>query len=59
MQFRGNLLFAKVTVSLLQQYEQWMLKKGRSRTTIGIKLRNLMAVFNEAIALGIIKRKKC
>lgn len=59
LQFRGNLLFAEVTVSLLHQYEQWMLKKGRSRTTIGIKLRNLRAVFNEAIAQGIIKKEKC
>jgi integrase/recombinase XerD len=59
VQFRGNVLFAEVTVSFLHQYEKWMLKKGRSRTTIGIKLRNLRAVFNEAIAQGIIKKEKC
>lgn len=59
LQFRGNLLFAEVTVSVLHQYEQWMLKKGRSRTTVGIKLRNLRAVFNEAISLGLIKKEKC
>lgn len=59
LQFRGNMLFAEVTVSVLHQYEQWMLKKGRSRTTIGIKLRNLRAVFNEAISLGIIRKEKC
>ncbi|WP_162945029.1 site-specific integrase [Flavisolibacter nicotianae] len=59
LQFRGNLLFAEVTVSVLHQYEQWMLKKGRSRTTIGIKLRNLRAVFNEAIAQGLLKKEKC
>jgi integrase/recombinase XerD len=58
-QFKGNLLFAEVTVSVLHQYEQWMLKKGRSRTTIGIKLRNLRAVFNEAISQGLIKKEKC
>jgi len=58
-QFRGNVLFAEVTVSFLHQYEKWMLKKGRSRTTIGIKLRNLRAVFNEAIAGGIIRKEKC
>lgn len=59
MQFRSNVLFAEVTVSFLHQYEKWMLKKGRSRTTIGIKLRNLRAVFNEAIAVGIIRKEKC
>jgi integrase/recombinase XerD len=59
VQFRGNVLFGEVTVSFLHQYEQWMLKKGRSRTTIGIKLRNLRAVFNEAIACGIIRKEKC
>jgi integrase/recombinase XerD len=59
VQFRGNVLFAEVTVSFLHQYERWMLKKGRSRTTIGIKLRNLRAVFNEAIAGSIIRKEKC
>jgi integrase len=53
------LLFVEVTVSFLHQYEQWMLRKGRSRTTIGIKLRNLRAVFNEAISLGLVKKEKC
>lgn len=58
-QFKGNVLFTDITISFLNQYEQWMLKKGRSRTTIGIKLRNLRCVFNHAIELGIIKKEKC
>lgn len=31
----------------------------RTKTTVGIKLRALRAVFNEAIENGIIKREKC
>lgn len=58
-QFGGNPFFSEISVSFLNRYEQWMLKKGGSRTTIGIKLRNLRAVFNEAISMGIIKKEKC
>lgn len=58
-QFGGNPLFSEVTVSFLNLYEQWMLKKGSNRTTVGIKLRNLRAVFNEAISMGMIKKEKC
>lgn len=58
-QFGGNPHFSEVTVSFLNRYEQWMLKKGSNRTTVGIKLRNLRAVFNEAISMGMIKKEKC
>ena len=58
--FRGNVRFAEITVSYLNQYEQWMVnERKRSRTTVGIKLRLLLAVFNEAIENGIIRRDKC
>jgi len=58
--FRGNVRFAEITVSYLNQYEQWMvIERKRSRTTVGIKLRSLRAVFNEAIENGIIRRDKC
>jgi integrase/recombinase XerD len=57
--FKGNVAFKDITVSFLYQYEQWMLNKGRSRTTVGIKLRNLRAIFNEAAEMGIIKKDKC
>lgn len=58
-QFRGNVLFSDITVSFLVQYEQWMRNKGNAKATVGIKLRPLRAIFNEAIAEGIIKRDKC
>lgn len=57
--FRGNILFTDITISFLYQYEQWMLKKGCSKTTVGIKLRPLRTIFNEAIRMDIIKREKC
>lgn len=57
--FRSNLPFAEITVSYLIQYEQWMRNKGCSKSTVGIKLRPLRAIFNEAIEAGIIDRKKC
>ncbi len=57
--FRGNVLFADITVSFLVQYEQWMKKRGRAKATVGIKLRPLRSIFNEAIELGIIKKDKC
>ncbi len=57
--FKGNVLFTEITISYLHQFEKWMLNKGKSKTTVGIKLRNLRAIFNEAIEMGIIKREKC
>ncbi len=58
--FQGNVRFVDITVSYLNQYEQWMVNVRKcSKTTVGIKLRALRAVFNEAIENGIIKRDKC
>lgn len=58
--FRGNVRFVDISVSYLNQYEQWMVNvRKRSKTTVGIKLRALRAVFNEAIENGIIRRDKC
>ena len=58
--FKGNVRFSDITVSYLNQYEQWMIfSKNRSKTTVGIRLRALRAVFNEAIEKGIIKKDKC
>ena len=57
--FRGNVCFADITVSFLVQYEQWMKNNNCSRSTIGIKLRPLRAVFNEAIERGLIRKDKC
>ncbi|MBD0331202.1 MAG: phage integrase SAM-like domain-containing protein [Chitinophagaceae bacterium] len=56
--FRGNVRFSEITVSYLRQYEQWAKDNQISKSTIGIYLRSLRAVFNEAINEKIIGREK-
>lgn len=56
--FRGNVLFTDIDVSFLTQYENWMTERGNSKTTIGIKIRTLRTMFNDAIDEGIIKKDK-
>jgi integrase/recombinase XerD len=41
--------FNQINVAWLNRYEKWMLKEGKSLTTVGIYLRHLRAVFNTAI----------
>jgi hypothetical protein len=48
------LKFENITVPWLNGYEKYMLTQGKSYATIGIYLRNLRAIFNEAIDAGII-----
>jgi hypothetical protein len=57
--FRGNLRFTDITVNYLKEYEQWMLQQDYSKTTVGIYVRCLRAIFNEAAENKIIKKEKC
>ncbi|MEO6548334.1 MAG: site-specific integrase [Ferruginibacter sp.] len=57
--FRGNVRFEEVTVSFLHDYENWLNNQNISKTTIGMYLRPLRAIFNEAVEDGIIKKEKC
>ncbi len=57
--FKGNVYFSEITPPFLYQFEEWMMSRSVTKTTVGIALRPLRAVFNEAIADGIIKREKC
>ncbi|HMG66216.1 MAG TPA: site-specific integrase [Chitinophagaceae bacterium] len=57
--FRGDVRFAEITPSWLREYENDLLSKDISKTTVGIYLRSLRTVFNEAIEARIIKREKC
>ncbi|HUS00492.1 MAG TPA: site-specific integrase [Chitinophagaceae bacterium] len=57
--FKGNLRFSDITVTYLREYEQWMLQQDYSKTTIGIYIRSLRAIFNEAAENKIIKKEKC
>lgn len=50
------LTFAHITVSWLKEYEQYMISINRSKTTIGIYLRGLRVVINEAISDGRIDK---
>lgn len=58
IKFRGNARFTDITTGFLHQYEQWAKQAGISKSTLGIYLRPLRAIFNEAIEDGIIKREK-
>ena len=52
--FKPDLRFAEVTPDLLKRYEKWMLANEKSITTVGIYLRSLRTLFNNAIADGLI-----
>ncbi|TVZ16409.1 site-specific integrase [Maribacter sp. MAR_2009_72] len=44
--FKKGLTFADITPTLLKQYESWMVKNNKSRTTVGIYLRSLRTIYN-------------
>jgi integrase/recombinase XerD len=58
IKFRGNVYLDEITVSFLHQYENWLRGQNISSTTIGMYLRPLRTIFNEAIEDGLIKRDK-
>jgi integrase/recombinase XerD len=49
-----NIPFSIVTPDFLNRYEQWMIRQDNSRTTVGIYLRALRAIFNLAIGNGVV-----
>ncbi|ARS36803.1 tyrosine-type recombinase/integrase [Pontibacter actiniarum] len=51
-----SIFFDSITVDFLHGYERWMLSKEKSRTTVGIYLRPLRAIFNNAIEAGDIHK---
>lgn len=55
--FKKKLTFEEITVKFLNDYEKWMLNSGNSITTVGIYLRSLRAVFNQAIDNGIVDKE--
>lgn len=52
--FHAGAKFADVNPDFLIRYEKWMLLKGKSITTVGIYLRSLRTLFNNAISDGIL-----
>ncbi|HWJ26907.1 MAG TPA: site-specific integrase [Flavisolibacter sp.] len=59
VKFRGNVRFQEISVGFLHEFEKWLLARELSKTTIGIYIRCLRTIFNEAIAQGVIKKEKC
>lgn len=53
---KKKLSFGDVTTEFLDEYEQWMTEKGNSKTTIGIYLRSLRTIINNAIAVGYLDK---
>ncbi|MCR9065881.1 MAG: site-specific integrase [Cytophagales bacterium] len=49
--------FSDITPDWLKGYEKWMLDQGKSISTVGIYLRSLRTIFNNAIAEGVVKRE--
>jgi len=54
--FKPSLAFHEITPEFLMAYEKYLLKKGKSITTVGIYLRPLKAVINKVIADGILPK---
>ena len=53
-----KLSFRDIDPELLNTYEEKLLSDGKSISTVGIYLRPLRAIFNEAIADGILSRDR-
>lgn len=48
LEFNPQLTLADITKQILTKYELWMLNQGSSKTTIGIYLRALRSIYNQA-----------
>lgn len=55
--FSPGARFADVTTDFLRKYEKWMLNAGSSVTTVGIYLRSLRTLFNNAIGEGMLSKE--
>jgi integrase/recombinase XerD len=49
--------FTSLTPEVLNKYEHWMISRNNSKTTVGIYMRNLRAIFNKAIEDGDIDKE--
>jgi len=54
--FRPKLSFRDISVEFLQDYEAWLLANGKSISTVGIYVRPLRAIINQAIDEGTVSR---
>lgn len=51
--YHPKLSFVDITPVFLKSYQKLLLEQGKSITTVGIYLRYLRSIYNEAISLGI------
>jgi integrase len=56
--FKAKLIFDDVTPEFLKAYERFMLSQDKSITTVGIYMRNLRTILNEAIGNGNFDKSK-
>lgn len=54
LQDRTDLTFNDVTTDFLKQFEKRFTSEGKSKATVGLYLRNLRSLFNDAIADGVV-----
>jgi len=54
--FKKNLSLNDITPDFLQEYEKYMIKNKKSLSTIGIYLRQLRSIYNDAISRNIISK---
>lgn len=58
LSFKEKLSLEIITVDFLNGYEKWMINKNEaSITTVGIYLRPLRSIFNDAIEMGLVPRE--
>ncbi len=55
LKYKSNLKFSDVTPEFLQDFENWMVHRGKSITTVGIYLRQLRSIINIAKEKGIVR----
>ena len=55
--FRPNLKLEDITIEFLENFERWMLGRGKSITTVGMHIRTLRAVLNIAKENGAITQQ--
>jgi integrase/recombinase XerD len=55
--YKSNLQFEHITKEFLEGFENWMLRNGKSITTVGIYVRTLRAVLNVAKEKELIDEK--
>lgn len=52
--FKKNLIVHDITPKFLQSYEEFLMRSGKSSTTVGIYMRQLRALINHAVKLKLI-----